>query len=199
MADVQPQVPPPRRFRLLEPTHFPGELDGLPARPPPISSSAQQWAKWFNNYQSLPRHPSIAYHDEGAIYLRNICGMLLFGQCIPGAEGPNADPRWTGLAICMAQLLVVPNEYREVMSMHDISSAILYEPHQHNERLESAVTLDVVKHLAAIRVSEMMADDAWAYAHQWLEDSLALQYISHDQVEPYLRRAHLRIMSIGRP
>jgi hypothetical protein len=44
-----------------------------------------------------------------------------------------------------------------------------------------------------------MADDAWAFAHQWLEDAVVLRYISHEQAETCLRRSRVRTAGASRP
>jgi hypothetical protein len=131
--------------------------------------------------------------------------MLLFNRCIPNASSHNydannrSDKERIKQVLALAQLLAVPDEYRNLVLTHELRVSHVFDTFQVSRSLENMIGLDVARYLAEVGVDERVADDAWAFAHQWLEDAIVLRYISREQVEPYLKRARMRNAGASRP
>jgi hypothetical protein len=101
--------------------------------------------------------------------------------------------------LAMAKLLAVPHQYCELVLMHELCVAYILEPRQFKGNLDNMMGLDIARYLALISFDKQMVDDAWVYAQQWLEDTVVLQYTTHNQVEPYLACACSLVVEAEQP
>jgi hypothetical protein len=141
---------------------------------PSLTDPPEMWAQWIHQNPQATRHGIVVSNDR-RVSLRCLRGKLLVSQRAPSTSvNPSAERNRSRFLLVAAELFARPRRYAELIHIHGWAiNPAPASPTRYPGSLDNLVVDDLARFFASEGITLAQADDAWAFAMQWLRDALA--------------------------